>query len=202
MFDPLLRRLLGPGLDRAGRGLARRRIGADALTVAGFAVGMAAVLALALGWYGAALAMLVLNRLADGLDGAVARAAGGSDFGGYLDIVCDFLVYAAVPFGFALSRPEDGVAALFLMLSFVGTGTTFLAFAILAAKRGLATTRRGAKVFYYLGGLTEGSETFACFAAMCMLPDAFAVLAYVFGGLCWLTTAGRVYEAWKTFGRG
>lgn len=147
-----------------------------------------------------ALVLILLNRLADGLDGAVARHHRISDFGGYLDIVCDFIVYAAVPFGFALADPAaNGVAAAFLILSFVGTGTSFLAFAIIAEKHGIRTSARGAKSFYYLGGLTEGTETMAVFIAMCLWPQAFVWLAVGFGVLCWITTASRVASAWEAF---
>jgi len=200
MLDPLMRRLIDSPLDRVGRRLAGVGISANAVTLAGFAVGLLAIPCLAAQWYGTALAAILVNRLADGLDGAVARHTALSDFGGYLDIVCDFIVYAGVAFGFALARPENAVPAAFLILSFVGTGTSFLAFAIVAAKRGLSSDARGRKSLYYLGGLTEGTETIAVFVAFCLFPGAFAALAYVFGALCWLTTAARVMSARRGFG--
>jgi phosphatidylglycerophosphate synthase len=200
MLDPLMRRIIDPPLDRAGRRLAGVGISANAVTIGGFAIGLLAIPGLAVQWYGVALAAILLNRLADGLDGAVARHTTLTDFGGYLDIVCDFIVYAGVAFGFALARPENAVPAAFLILSFVGTGTSFLAFAILAAKRALASEARGRKSLYYLGGLTEGTETIAVFTAFCLFPRAFPVLAYVFGALCWLTTASRVMTARRNFG--
>ena len=46
MFDIPVRRRLDPILDRIGRGLADRGVRADALTLAGFGVGLAAVPAL------------------------------------------------------------------------------------------------------------------------------------------------------------
>src|SRR5262249_44115964 len=199
MLDSHMRRLIDPPLDRIGRKLAGAGIAANTVTVAGFVVGLLAIPLLAAQWYGLALAAILVNRLADGLDGAVARHTTLTDFGGYLDIVCDFIVYAGVAFGFALARPENAVSAAFLILSFVGTGTSFLAFAILAAKRGLTSEARGRKSLYYLGGLTEGTETVAIFAAFCLFPSAFPVLAYVFGGLCWLTTAARVMSARRSF---
>lgn len=193
-----MRRIIDPPLDRAGRRLAAAGVPANAITLAGFAVGLLAVPALAAEWYATALILILLNRLADGLDGAVARRARLTDFGGYLDILCDFIFYAAVAFGFALGRPENAVAAAFLMLSFVGTGTSFLAYAIMAAKRQVTTDLRGAKSLYYIGGLTEGTETIAVFVAFCLFPNAFVPLAYVFGALCWLTTASRIATAWRT----
>jgi phosphatidylglycerophosphate synthase len=195
-----MRRIIDPPLDQISRRLVPSGISANAITLVGFAVGLLAVPCLALGWYGVALAAILLNRLADGLDGAVARRTRLTDLGGYLDIVCDFVFYAAVPFGFALARPENAVPAAFLIFSFAGTGSSFLAFAILAAKRGLATAARGRKSFYYLGGLTEGSETIALFVAFCLLPDAFPPLAWIFGALCWITTVSRMLGAAATFG--
>ncbi len=200
MLDPLMRRIIDPPLDRMGRRLAAAGISANTITIVGFVIGLLAIPCLAAQWYGAALAAILASRLADGLDGAVARHATLTDFGGYLDIVCDFIVYAGVAFGFALARPENAVAAAFLILSFVGTGTSFLAFAILAAKRGLASEARGRKSLYYLGGLTEGTETIAVFMAFCLFPGVFPLLAYVFGVLCWLTTAARVVTARRSFG--
>ncbi len=199
MLDAAARRLIDPPLDRAGAALARAGIGADAVTLAGFAFGMLAVPALAFQAYGAALALILANRLLDGLDGAVARRAGPTDLGGYLDITCDFLFYGAVVFGFALGRPDHALPAAFLILSFVGTGTSFLAFATIAAKRGITTETRGRKSLYYLGGLTEGTETVALFVALCLFPDAFPWLAWGFGALCWLTTLGRVAAAFRAF---
>ena len=181
------------------RPLAGAGVSANGVTLAGFALGLSAVPLLASDAYGWALLAILANRLADGLDGAIARRSGPTDLGGYLDIVCDFLFYAGVVFGFALARPENALPAAFLIFSFVGTGSSFLAFAILAAKRGLATAARGRKSFYHLGGLTEGSETIALFVAVCLLPDAFPLLAWIFGALCWITTVSRILGAAATF---
>ncbi len=202
MFDAALRRLIDPPLDAAARRLGAAPIGADTVTLAGFAVGLLAVPLIAGELYAAGLAAVLLNRVADGLDGALARQRGPTDRGGFLDIVCDFLFYAAVPFAFALARPENAVAAAFLIFSFVGSGASFLAYAILAAKRGMRSEARGRKAFYHLGGLTEGGETIAVFIAFCLFPAAFPWLAWGFGALCWLTTLARMASAWRDFGDG
>lgn len=199
MLDPLLRPLIDPPLDRLARTLAAAGLGADAVSLIGFAFGVGAMAALALQAYAVAFALIVVNRLLDGLDGAVARRAGVTDFGGYLDIVLDFLIYSGVIFAFAVGRPDQAVAAAFLIFSFVGTGTSFLAFAILAAKQGLTTETRGRKSLYYIGGLTEGTETIAVLLAICLFPSAFAWIAWIFGALCWLTTLGRILQARDRF---
>lgn len=201
MLDVFARRLIDPPLKRAATLLVRARISPDSITLAGFAIGLAALPLLAAQQYLAALLAIALNRLADGLDGTVARLARqASDRGGFLDIVCDFMVYSAVPFGFALGRPEEALAAAFLIFSFVGTGSSFLAYAIVAAKRGMTTSLRGEKSLYYIGGLTEGTETVALLIAICLFPDWFSWLAVGFGIACWITTAGRILAGWRAFG--
>lgn len=200
MLDAVLRRVIDPPLDMAGRRLAGAGVPANAVTVLGFAVGAAALPALAVGRYDLALAAILLNRLADGLDGAVARASGPTDLGGYLDIVLDFLFYSAVVFGVALGRPDQAVWAAFLIFSFVGTGGSFLAYAIIAAKRGVTSESRGRKSIFYLGGLAEGTETIVALVLICLFPDAFPWIAGGFGAMCWITTASRVWQAVRTFG--
>ncbi len=198
MLDPWCRRIIDPPLNAAGRRLAQAGIGADAMTLAGLTIGLAAVPALAWGQYGLALGLILANRLADGLDGAIARARGPTDRGGYLDIVADFAFYGLVPFGFALADPaRNALPAAFVLASFMGTASSFLAFAALAAKRGLTTAARGRKSFYHLGGLAEGTETILFLVACCLLPQWFPLLAWGFGALCWLTTLGRVAAGWR-----
>ncbi|WP_422365692.1 CDP-alcohol phosphatidyltransferase family protein [Pelagibius sp.] len=199
MLDARLRQIIDPPLDRVGKSLSRLGVTANGITVTGFLVGCGAWAMLALESYWWALALILLNRLGDGLDGAVARHGRVTDLGGYLDIVLDFLFYSGVIFFFAVGRPDQALPAAFLIFSFIGTGASFLAFAALAAKLGITTAARGKKSIYYLGGLTEGTETIALFVAICLFPDLFAWFAWIFGGLCWLTTAVRIYSAVETF---
>jgi phosphatidylglycerophosphate synthase len=199
MLDAALRPLIDPPLDRAGRALASRGLPANAVTLAGFVLGLATLPALAAGLYAVALLLILANRLLDGVDGAVARAAGATDLGGFLDIVCDFVFYAAVPFGFALADPANALAAAFLVFSFMGTGSSFLAYAVVAAKRRVSVAP--SKTFFYLGGLTEGTETIICFVLMCLFPAAFPTIAWIFGALCWITTATRMVAAYRAFAK-
>lgn len=201
MLDAWMRRHIDPPMDRIGRLAARSGLRANHVTLAGVGLGAAATIAIALEAYWVGLALFLTNRLLDGLDGAVARHSKLTDFGGYLDIVGDFIIYSAFIFGFALAQPEENaVPAAFLILSFVGTGSSFLAYAIFAEKRKITTDIRGKKSLYYLGGLTEGSETIAVFVLMCLLPEHFAVIAWIFGGFCWITTVTRVIAAAESFG--
>ena len=203
MIDAALLSLQHRALTPPGRWLAARGVRADHLTLAGFAAGAAAVPALAFDAYGLALALLAANRLADGLDGAVARLSGPTDRGAFLDISLDFVFYALFPLGFALADPDaNALSAAVLIAAFVGTGSSFLAFASIAAKRGDKAPAFPAKGIFYLNGLTEGFETIAVFAAMCLFPLAFPILAYVFAAACALTTVLRWRQGWLAFSRG
>lgn len=199
MLDRHLHPRLKPWLNRAASALDRPLLTPDGVTLVGFAIGVLALPFLALGWYGAALAAIILNRLCDGLDGALARRRGLTDAGGFLDIALDFLFYALVPFGFVLADPlNNAIAGAWLLFAFIGTGSSFLAFAALAAKYSIDNPGYAHKSFYYLGGLTEGSETIALFVLCCLFPAYFSWLAWIFGTLCWLTTFNRVWGGYVT----
>ena len=201
MFDARFRKIIDPVLNRWGRALAARGWRADGVTVLGLGLGLAAAGVLALGWAGsAALVFLLAGRVADGLDGAVARATQKTDFGGYFDIVCDFVVYGAVPLAFVLRDGGNAAAGAFLLMAFYVNGASFLGYAILAEKRGMQSAAQGEKTLYYSAGLLEGTETVAFFVAICLFPTAFVPLAWGFGALCLVTACARVLLARRVFG--
>jgi phosphatidylglycerophosphate synthase len=192
--------MIDPPLERIAALLVRAGWSADTVTLLGFVIGLLAVPAIAFGVFGAGLVLILLNRLADGLDGAVARLTEKTDRGGFLDIILDFIFYSSIPFAFALADPSaNALAAAFLIFSFIGTGCSFLAYAIMAERHGLSTDIRGQKSLYYLGGLTEGTETILLFVLACLLPAWFPIIAWIFGTLCWITTATRIHAGWRTF---
>ena len=175
-----------------------RQITANNITFTGFAIGLSAVPLIWIELYPAALALILVNRFFDGLDGAVARRNGVTNLGGFLDITCDFIFYSAVIVGFALADPDkNSLSATFLIFSFIGTGSSFLAFAAIAEKDEISSSVHGQKAFYYLGGLTEGTETIILYIVICLFPQYFPVLAIVFGSLCWLTVVGRFGSAYS-----
>lgn len=198
MLDRALLTLLKPGFDRAAITLARAGVGADAVTLLGFAIGAAAAVAIAMQAYLWGLVLLLASRIADGLDGAIARAGTPTDRGAFLDITLDFLFYAGIPLAFAIADPAaNALAAAVLLAAFIGTGSSFLAFAALAAQRGKKSAAYPTKGLYYLGGLTEATETLLCFVLMCLLPQWFAVLAYGFAALCTITIVTRLAAGWR-----
>ncbi len=201
MFDAKLRPLIDPPLNHVGQAMARAGITANQLTAFGLVLGLAAAAAIGFAAFGLALALIIGNRLLDGLDGAVARVHGPTDLGGYFDIIADFAFYVALPIGFAVADPVNALAALVLVASFVLTGVSFLAFATIAAKRGVETGAHGKKSFYYSTGLAEGGETIAIFIAMSLWPHAFVPLAYSYAALCLLTVIQRSLLAHQLFSR-
>ncbi len=200
MLDARMRKVIDPVLNRIGRGLAEAGIGANAVTLIGLGFGVLAAVMIAMGLFALALIPLAFSRIADGLDGAIARASRKTDFGGYLDIVCDFFFYGAVPMGFVWADPAgNGAAGAFLLASFYSNGASFLGFAILAEKREMKTDARGVKSLYYTGGILEGTETIAFFVLLCLLPAWFSPMAWVFGALCFATAASRMVLAARVF---
>lgn len=192
MFDARLRPLIDPPLNRAGRIIAASGVSANGITVIGFGFGLSAAAFVAVEHTFAALVMIALNRLCDGLDGAVARATRTTKAGGFLDIVLDFFFYGAIPVAFAIADPaRNGAAAAFLIASFYANGAAFLAFSGFADKLGLATDAQGVKSLYYMSGIAEGFETILVFVLFCLYASRFAEIAIVFGLVCFVSAAAR-----------
>ena len=202
MLDRHIRPFIDAPLNWLGAGLARTGMSADGVTLIGLAFGLAAAAAIWMQAFVLAIGFILASRMADGLDGAVARVRGVTDFGGYLDITCDYVFYAAIPLAFVLLDPvANGAAGAFLLASFYVNGGTFLGFAVLAEKQKLVSTTHGQKSLFFTGGLLEGTETIAFFIALCLLPAWFAPMAWGFGALCLLTALGRVLLAARMFRR-
>lgn len=193
MLDRWTLQIIKSPLEFVAGGLKKIGCGADQVSLVGFCIGLGVLPTLFLQNYLLALVCIVLNRIADGLDGALARMTAQSDAGGYLDIVLDFIFYASVVLGFALADPAgNGLAASVLLFTFVGTGSSFLAFAIMAERRGMDNIVYPSKGIYYLGGLAEGTETFIFFVLCCIFPDHFAIFAYSFATICLVTIFTRI----------
>lgn len=199
MFDVALRRFVDPALNRIAVGIVDARISANMLTISGAGLALAAAFFISQSNFAAALGLILLNRIVDGLDGAVARIKGPTEFGGYLDTICDYIFYLSIPVAFGLMDPVNQIPALLLVASFTLTAVSFLAFAAIAARHASDDGAHGPKAFIYSTGLMEGAETIAFFALFCLFPGFFPTLAIVFAALCLLTVLQRFILAAKSF---
>jgi phosphatidylglycerophosphate synthase len=195
VFDAAIRKRIDPALNAFARITAKAGVSANMITLMGAAIGCGGAAAIAMRYYEWGLALIILNRLADGLDGALARRNGATEFGGYLDSLCDFLFYVAVPIGFGLSVGVNLLPALILVSSFTITAVSFLAYAAIAARHNNDDGLHGTKAFIYSTGLMEGAETIMFFIVMCLLPAYFGPLAYSFAALCIMTVLQRIVMA-------
>lgn len=202
MLDRHLRPLIDPPLTVIGGQIARSGLTANMVTLIGLAFGLAGAGAIVAGHFLLAVTLILASRVADGLDGAVARAQGVTDFGGYLDITCDFVFYAAIPLAFVVHDPvSNGLAGAVVLASFYINGASFLGYAILAEKKQMRSDAHGVKSLYFTGGLLEGAETIAFFVALCLWPEWFVPMAYGFGALCGVTATARILLAARVFER-
>ena len=202
MLDRIATAFIQPVVTTAAIRLARSGLHANQITVAGFLIGLMAAVAIAFEHTLWGLVLILLSRSCDALDGAVARLTQASDAGGFLDITLDFLFYASIPLAFAVSNPlQNALPAAVLLAAFMGTGSSFLAFAVMAAKRSMTSVAYPNKSLYFLGGLTEATETLICLCAMCLLPQYFPELAYTFAALCALTIAMRIRWGMRAFSK-
>jgi phosphatidylglycerophosphate synthase len=195
MIDTALRRPAERILTPIARGVSAR-IPPAALTVTGLTLGLGAALAVGMGMHWLAVGLFLVNRVLDGLDGTVARLRGRqTDFGGYIDLLADFVVYAAIPLGIAahIGSPQAWTAAAVLLATFYvnAMSWSFLS-AVLARRRrdGTAASRR--TTIAMPPGLIEGAETIVFFTLMLALPQWAVGLSWVMAGAVMVTVLQRL----------
>ena len=193
MLDAAARRLTAPTLDRAGVRLARSGVTPLALTGAGWVAGLGACVAIVGEAWWLALVLWLVNRLLDGLDGAVARQVGPTDLGGFLDIVADFSIYAGFVLAIAVAVPEARLACAVLLVAYYVSGTAFLALSSMLERR-RSQGHRDERSLRFVGGIAEGTETVIAYTLFTVLPDHAEVIAWVFAGAVALTALQRVIE--------
>ena len=195
MFDRWLRRYK----DELLRPLARRMSGSppNAITLAALLVGLAGAGSAWAQWYRIALGLWLLNRLLDGLDGLVAREHGRqTDFGGYLDIMADFVVYAALPLGLYLGAPSAHHALSLLALFgtfYVNAASWMYLSAILEKRRAGAETLGEMTAVTMPSGLIGGTETIVFYSAFLIWPGRMAGL---FALMACLVVVGVLQRLW------
>jgi phosphatidylglycerophosphate synthase len=186
MLDAPVRRLVASPLDPLAAGMAGLGIRATTVTLVGFLMGLGGIAFLITEQYATALLFLALNRVCDILDGMLARVRGPTAVGGFLDATLDLLIYAMIPFAFALARQQDALAATFLLVGFVVAAVPVLASRIFSPQRSWDDD-------FVLCGHTEN---FVLVVLLCVAERwTFTPLAYFYGSLCFLSCGISIVSA-------
>ncbi|MBC3763572.1 CDP-alcohol phosphatidyltransferase family protein [Quadrisphaera oryzae] len=216
MLDSTARRLLQGPLGRAAGVLDRPHVTPDRLTIAGLALGLVGAGAAAGGLWAPALALWLLSRAADGLDGPLARrrrtalhsenaAQRGvppSEAGGFLDIAADFTVYGAFVVGVGVGVSTEGASLLpflLVMLTYYVNGSTFLAFSSIAERTGHHID--DGRSLSFLGGLAEGTETVLVHTAWCLVPFWAEQIAWAWAAVVALSATQRIITGYRLLRR-
>ncbi len=194
MFDKKINIISEPILRYLAKKFLKTGIKSNFVTFFGFFLGLISFIFICFGNFYFALVFFLFNRFFDGLDGALARLTKATDLGGFYDIVCDFIIYGLLPLGFIIIDKTNSISYAFLLSSFIGTGTTFLASAWYVEKNKKFLKDRKSKSFYYSGGITEGFETIICFVMMLIFKEYSHIIACFFAILCWITVIIRIVK--------
>ncbi len=192
MIDSQLNKILKPTLTAIAKQFIKLGVKANHVTFIGFFFGICCLYLIIKSLFINAIIFLFLNRFCDGLDGAIARIKGETDIGAFYDIILDFLFYSSFPIAFIFVDLNNSYSVCFLVLSFVGTQSTFLTTAWIIEKNKISISDGQKKSFFYSSGITEGFETIIFFTMMLLFHEFFNYIAYLFGILCWITFLTRV----------
>ena len=203
MFDRSIQRLIQKPLSFLGKFLLKI-LQPNQITFIGFFFGIVMCLLIFIHSYFLAILFLFLNRLCDGLDGVMARQTSPSPLGAYLDIILDFIIYAAFVLVFSLENEINLLTGVFLLFTYICTGTTFLTQAIIQPQLDYSQQQDNVegeipKSFIYASGLIEGTETIFFMFLCLIIPKAFPILGFLFSVLCLITAIARVIIFYKKY---
>lgn len=171
----------------------------NAITLLSLFLGLIAIVTAWQGHYAVALVFWLLNRTADGLDGAMARIhEKQSDLGGYFDILSDYFVYAFLPFALVLSRPSPSlyiILGVLLGVYYINTASWMYLAGILEKRRAGAAVRGDMTTITMPGGLIGGTETIIFYCLFFLFPGLIAWLFILFSVLIAFTVGQRVVWA-------
>lgn len=195
MFDTSLRRFK----DQVGTPLAKHmsRVSPTLISMLGLAIGLFATYMAFKGQYLWALGLWILNRILDGLDGLIARLhEKQSDFGGYVDILTDFIIYAALPIGLVAGSPsnERYLALAFLLAAFYVNSASWMYLAAVLEKRAAHSSDTQTTIVMPVG-LIGGFETLVAYGIFLLLPSHITILFYTLAALVFITTLQRIIWA-------
>jgi phosphatidylglycerophosphate synthase len=197
VFDSSLRTTIDPYLNKLADQLGKIGVKPNHISVYGFVVGIVGCIAIGMASYMFGLFLILLNRLCDGVDGAVARynqeqGEKPNAYGAYLDTVLEMLLFGAFVFLFVLGQPHHATGGVFILFSFLGLFTTSLGSYVVG-------NNNIKRPFYHPVNLVQRTEIVGFIILSCFYPDAFSAIAVLFGVLCWFTTISRIWFAYRDF---
>ena len=203
MFDRSIQRLIQKPLSFLGKFLLKIFL-PNHITFIGFFFLIIMCFLIFIHRYFLSILFLFLNRLCDGLDGVMARQTSPSPLGAYLDIILDFIIYAAFVLVFSLENEINLLTGVFLLFSYICTGTTFLTQAIIQPQLDYSQQQDNdedeiPKSFIYASGLIEGTETIFFMFLCLIMPKAFPILGFLFSVMCLITAIARVIIFYKKY---
>lgn len=178
------------------------RVSPNVITLAAMLVGLAAAGFAAQRLFVLALILWLASRILDGMDGIVARSHGRqSDFGGYLDILADFVVYAALPIGLFLGAGPTlalAVSLALMLASFYVNGASWMYLAAILEKRNQGASARGEPTTVTMpSAVIGGTETILFYSACLIWPAALGWLFPLMAALVAIGVLQRVVWAYR-----
>ncbi len=203
MVDKFFIKVLHSPLRAIAKFFSKVGISANMVTLSNVPLSILIFVSLLAKWYMIALILIIINRIFDGLDGAIARYNHTSNpASGYLDIMVDYLFYISIPLAFVLNDPQSNAIFGSLVLGgFVLTGVNFMATSSVATKLNIKNVSFPNKAIYYASNIVEGAETILYFILVCIFPQYFAPISMVVGILLFVTTPLLVFIRWKVFSK-
>jgi phosphatidylglycerophosphate synthase len=206
MFDQLARpvkeKLLIPIVKRWGT-----KLSPNFVTLAAFIPGIVSVILILQGKLNAALVCWILNRVLDGVDGTLARVNGKqSDFGGFLDLILDFIIYAAIPtalFFYAAQQQKpaeiilSGLSLAILLGSFYVNTVSWMMPSVLIEKKFQSSEKLTS--IEMPSSLIEGMETIVFYCLFMLFPGYLKELFWFMSGLIWISILHKVFWVWRKF---
>ena len=196
MIDQYLIKILKPLLNYLASFFYSMGVNANYISFAGLALSFMSFLLILNGFF---IFVFLLGRILDGVDGNLANKTSITEFGGFIDIVCDFISYSIIPLAFILNDNSNAIFGSILLTTFFGTSSTFFGIAIFENKKTI--NKNSGKSFFYIGGFMGGAITILFLSLMFLFPDKFNLIALIFSILCILSTIERIYYAFSILKR-
>lgn len=171
------------------------------ISIVAFFMGLLSCILIIYNYLNIALGFWLLNRIIDGLDGTVARVSNRqTDWGGYLDIMLDFTIYALIPITmtFIINDNIFSYLSLSIMLaSFYINSASWMYLSAVKEKREGKEDKSLLTSIPMPSGLIEGSETIVLYTLFFLFPNYLYLLFIIASVLTFIGIFQRIFWAFK-----